>query len=198
MGFNFTLFHHYQTLLTHPQSSSDRGPFVFVQCWGTKVKSVTVDISFRPVCSDPKAITTHHLFPYLFSCPSGSHGHSTAVQLLFLIWIFMELFLFQLFMIDNCADDWRIAMTWQRMMQIGEREQYTIFYTGCHAFHDYKLRTQLPWTLKRPPSQKNWNASLLESYSLKTDPKWGCLPFPVSEMSYNLVPLYFSLSVLFQ
>jgi len=24
-------------------------------------------------------------------------------------------------MIDNCADDWRIAMTWQRMMQIGER-----------------------------------------------------------------------------
>ena len=53
-------------------------------------------------------------------------------------------FLFQLFMIDNCADDWRIAMTWQRMMQIGEREQYTIFYTGCHAFHDYKLRTQLP------------------------------------------------------
>ena len=26
----------------------------------------------------------------------------------------------QLFMIDNCADDWRIAMTWQRMMQIGE------------------------------------------------------------------------------
>ena len=29
----------------------------------------------------------------------------------------------QLFMIDNCADDWRIAMTWQRMMQIGERER---------------------------------------------------------------------------
>lgn len=25
----------------------------------------------------------------------------------------------QLFMIDNAADDWRIAMTWQRMMQIG-------------------------------------------------------------------------------
>ncbi|CAH0766526.1 unnamed protein product [Bemisia tabaci] len=25
----------------------------------------------------------------------------------------------QLFMIDNCADDWRIAMTWQRMVQIG-------------------------------------------------------------------------------
>ncbi|XP_035705108.1 small conductance calcium-activated potassium channel protein 1 isoform X13 [Folsomia candida] len=25
----------------------------------------------------------------------------------------------QLFMIDNCADDWRIAMTWQRMSQIG-------------------------------------------------------------------------------
>lgn len=26
---------------------------------------------------------------------------------------------FQLFMIDNCADDWRIAMTWQRIAQIG-------------------------------------------------------------------------------
>jgi len=25
----------------------------------------------------------------------------------------------QLFMIDNCADDWRIAMTWQRITQIG-------------------------------------------------------------------------------
>jgi len=25
----------------------------------------------------------------------------------------------QLFMIDNCADDWRIAMTWQRIIQIG-------------------------------------------------------------------------------
>ncbi|XP_033237739.1 small conductance calcium-activated potassium channel protein isoform X6 [Drosophila pseudoobscura] len=25
----------------------------------------------------------------------------------------------QLFMIDNCADDWRIAMTWQRISQIG-------------------------------------------------------------------------------
>lgn len=28
-------------------------------------------------------------------------------------------FCFQLFMIDNCADDWRIAMTWQRIAQIG-------------------------------------------------------------------------------
>lgn len=26
--------------------------------------------------------------------------------------------LLQLFMIDNCADDWRIAMTWQRISQI--------------------------------------------------------------------------------
>jgi potassium intermediate/small conductance calcium-activated channel subfamily N member 3 len=27
--------------------------------------------------------------------------------------------LLQLFMTDNCADDWRIAMTWQRISQIG-------------------------------------------------------------------------------
>jgi len=31
---------------------------------------------------------------------------------------FIVLCFFQLFMIDNCADDWRIAMTWQRMSQI--------------------------------------------------------------------------------
>lgn len=30
----------------------------------------------------------------------------------------MELLNLQLFMIDNCADDWRIAMTWQRIFQI--------------------------------------------------------------------------------
>ena len=36
-------------------------------------------------------------------------------------------FLFQLFMIDNCADDWRIAMTWQRMMQIGEESNIRYF-----------------------------------------------------------------------
>lgn len=29
-----------------------------------------------------------------------------------------RLFVSQLFMIDNCADDWRIAMTWQRISQI--------------------------------------------------------------------------------
>ena len=31
--------------------------------------------------------------------------------------------LFQLFMIDNCADDWRIAMTWQRMMQVSQDDR---------------------------------------------------------------------------
>ena len=38
-------------------------------------------------------------------------------------------------MIDNCADDWRIAMTWQRMMQIGEKEpeQYVIFLAPTEA-----------------------------------------------------------------
>ena len=36
-------------------------------------------------------------------------------------------FVFQLFMIDNCADDWRIAMTWQRMMQIGEESNIRYF-----------------------------------------------------------------------
>lgn len=30
----------------------------------------------------------------------------------------LKRFSLQLFMIDNCADDWRIAMTWQRIAQI--------------------------------------------------------------------------------
>ncbi len=34
----------------------------------------------------------------------------------------------QLFMIDNCADDWRIAMTWQRMTQVRQ-------YTKCTCVH---------------------------------------------------------------
>ena len=41
--------------------------------------------------------------------------------------------LLQLFMIDNCADDWRIAMTWQRMMQIGKRESDYFHY--IYKFH---------------------------------------------------------------
>ena len=38
----------------------------------------------------------------------------------FFFFFFYSLFLppTQLFLIDNCADDWRIAMTWQRMSQI--------------------------------------------------------------------------------
>lgn len=32
-------------------------------------------------------------------------------------------------MIDNCLDDWRIAMTWQRVLQIGAEvtSKYLIF-----------------------------------------------------------------------
>jgi hypothetical protein len=32
---------------------------------------------------------------------------------------FVYIFFLKLFMIDNCLDDWRIAMTWQRVLQIG-------------------------------------------------------------------------------
>lgn len=35
------------------------------------------------------------------------------------VWLKLWFITFQLFMIDNCADDWRIAMTWQRIAQIG-------------------------------------------------------------------------------
>lgn len=56
---------------------------------------------------------THHIYPITrFNCINEIQKFS----------LFLSLSLFaslQLFMIDNCADDWRIAMTWQRMSQIG-------------------------------------------------------------------------------
>ncbi|XP_071743728.1 uncharacterized protein SK isoform X9 [Lepeophtheirus salmonis] len=47
----------------------------------------------------------------------------------------------QLFMIDNCADDWRIAMTWQRLTQIG------IELLIC-AVHPIPGRYYFLWTTK--------------------------------------------------
>jgi len=47
----------------------------------------------------------------------------------------------QLFMIDNCADDWRIAMTWQRMSQI------TLEVVIC-AVHPIPGRYSFIWTTK--------------------------------------------------
>lgn len=47
----------------------------------------------------------------------------------------------QLFMIDNCADDWRIAMTWQRIAQIG------IELLIC-AVHPIPGRYYFLWTTK--------------------------------------------------
>ena len=99
------------------------------------------------VCPDPKAITTQHLFPYLFSCLCGSHAHSNISLFVF------NTFYFQLFMIDNCADDWRIAMTWQRMMQIGE--EYTRRFPWQQAAYLYNSNN-----LSR-------KANLSESYILR-------------------------------
>ena len=58
----------------------------------------------------------------LISCPQAS-VFSNAVKTLISVSTLMLLGLIvayhalevQLFMIDNCADDWRIAITWQRM-----------------------------------------------------------------------------------
>ncbi|XP_055327059.1 small conductance calcium-activated potassium channel protein isoform X3 [Sitodiplosis mosellana] len=47
----------------------------------------------------------------------------------------------QLFMIDNCADDWRIAMTWQRISQI------TLELTIC-AVHPIPGQYYFEWTTK--------------------------------------------------
>lgn len=44
-------------------------------------------------------------------------------------------------MIDNCADDWRIAMTWQRMAQIG------LELTIC-AVHPVPGKYDFIWTTK--------------------------------------------------
>lgn len=47
----------------------------------------------------------------------------------------------QLFMIDNCADDWRIAMTWQRISQI------TLELCIC-AIHPIPGENYFEWTTK--------------------------------------------------
>lgn len=47
----------------------------------------------------------------------------------------------QLFMIDNCADDWRIAMTWQRICQI------TLELSIC-AVHPIPGQYYFEWTTK--------------------------------------------------
>lgn len=56
-------------------------------------------------------------------------------------------------MIDNCADDWRIAMTWQRMSQIGLEllicavhpipGQYSFYWTTKLANKNKALGTEL-------------------------------------------------------
>jgi potassium intermediate/small conductance calcium-activated channel subfamily N len=56
-------------------------------------------------------------------------------------------------MIDNCADDWRIAMTWQRMSQIGLElavcavhpvpGQYSFNWTTKMANHGGYMKTQV-------------------------------------------------------
>lgn len=53
----------------------------------------------------------------------------------------VTLFGFQLFMIDNCADDWRIAMTWQRIAQI------TLELAIC-AVHPIPGQYTFTWTTK--------------------------------------------------
>jgi potassium intermediate/small conductance calcium-activated channel subfamily N protein 3 len=45
-------------------------------------------------------------------------------------------------MIDNCADDWRIAMTWQRMTQIGAE-------MAICAVHPIPGPYYFLWTTKR-------------------------------------------------
>lgn len=53
----------------------------------------------------------------------------------------MDRYCFQLFMIDNCADDWRIAMTWQRSCQISME-------LGICAVHPIPGQYYFLWTTK--------------------------------------------------
>jgi potassium intermediate/small conductance calcium-activated channel subfamily N len=64
-------------------------------------------------------------------------------------------YVFQLFMIDNCADDWRIAMTWQRVAQISLElvicavhpipgEYYFIWTTKLNNMHRRIESTRVP------------------------------------------------------
>ena len=59
------------------------------------------------------------LFRLWFGSKATSIDQTAAENTLYDCILNQSHFLFQLFMIDNCADDWRIAMTWQRITQIG-------------------------------------------------------------------------------
>ncbi|XP_059223748.1 small conductance calcium-activated potassium channel protein isoform X4 [Stomoxys calcitrans] len=60
----------------------------------------------------------------------------------------------QLFMIDNCADDWRIAMTWQRISQIG----LELFICAIHPIPgEYYFQ----WTTKLANKNKTMGTELV-------------------------------------
>ncbi|XP_070504028.1 small conductance calcium-activated potassium channel protein-like isoform X3 [Chironomus tepperi] len=60
----------------------------------------------------------------------------------------------QLFMIDNCADDWRIAMTWQRILQIG------IELVIC-AIHPIPGNYKFTWTTKLANKNKEIGVAIV-------------------------------------
>uniref|UniRef100_A0A8D8AM04 Small conductance calcium-activated potassium channel protein n=2 Tax=Culex pipiens TaxID=7175 RepID=A0A8D8AM04_CULPI len=60
----------------------------------------------------------------------------------------------QLFMIDNCADDWRIAMTWQRMSQIALE-------LAICAVHPIPGQYYFLWTTKLANKNKAMGAELV-------------------------------------
>ncbi|KAK9890304.1 hypothetical protein WA026_010407 [Henosepilachna vigintioctopunctata] len=65
----------------------------------------------------------------------------------------------QLFMIDNCADDWRIAMTWQRMSQI------TMELVIC-AVHPIPGHYRFVWTTKLSNSKNGLMGSRSVPYDV--------------------------------
>lgn len=57
-------------------------------------------------------------------------------------------------MIDNCADDWRIAMTWQRMSQIG------LELLIC-AIHPIPGNYEFTWTTKLANKNKEVGVAIV-------------------------------------
>jgi len=136
-----------------------------------------------PTCSKSRANPNSKLDPFPILSPKKTIWLADPVM--FFVWELADFSLYfpflQLFMIDNCADDWRIAMTWQRMSQIGLE-------LAICAVHPIPGRYYFTWTTKlanslpgtKPVTEVRLSLSLWISF-LSMSQFW-VIPIPRDEL----------------